>query len=135
MTNKTAATKAKTPPATKARSKAKSKAKPPAKPEVVPPPAPQAQAPEGGAGFMRELGPLLLSPENREAVEKLSMNLARAALTAQGAIAEATLRQADKAGAMTADPFNAGPAMSEVMGRLAAQPDRLMQDQADLCSR
>ena len=45
---------------------------------------------------MQELGPLLLSPENREAVERLSMNLARAALTAQGAVAEAALRQADR---------------------------------------
>jgi polyhydroxyalkanoate synthase len=84
---------------------------------------------------MQELGPLLLSPENREAVERLSMNLARAALTAQGAIAEAALRQADKPAALSHDPFNAGPAISEVMSRLAAQPDRLLRAQANLLSR
>jgi polyhydroxyalkanoate synthase len=83
---------------------------------------------------MQALGPLLLSPENREAVERLSMNLAKAALTAQGAITGAALRQGDKA-PMSADPFNIGPAMGEVMNRLAAQPDRLMQAQADLLSR
>ncbi|MGZ5986993.1 MAG: class I poly(R)-hydroxyalkanoic acid synthase, partial [Caulobacteraceae bacterium] len=97
------------------------------KPATAPPPG-------SDAGFMSELGPLLLAPENRAALEALSMNLARAALTAQGAITEAALRQADRA-PMTADPFNAGPAMKEVMGRLAAQPERLMQAQADLLSR
>ena len=99
---------------------------------ILPLPAPP-QAADGG--FMRDIGELLLSPENREAIEKLSMNLARAALTAQGAMAEATLRQADKAKPINGDPFNAGPAMSEVMGKLAAQPDRLMRAQADLFSR
>jgi polyhydroxyalkanoate synthase len=145
MTKQTAATKAKTKPAAKtspkAQSVAKRKAKPPAaKPKVQPeaspqptvrPPPPQPQA---EPGFLQELGPLLLSPENREALERLSMNLARAALTAQGAITEAALRQADKT-PLTADPFNAGPAMGEVMSRLAAQPDRLMRAQADLLSR
>ncbi len=143
MSDQTAATKAKTmtKPAAKAKSKAKSKSKPAtprlkAQPEAAPqptvrlPPTP----PASDIGFMQELGPLFLSPENREAVERLSMNLARAALTAQGAIAEATLRQADKT-SMTADPFNAGPAMKEVMSRLGAQPDRLMRAQADLFSR
>ena len=95
-------------------------------------PLPLASPP---GGFMQELGPLLLSPENREAVEKLSMNLARAALTAQGAIAEAALRQADNPAALSADPFGAAPAISEVMGRLAAQPDRLLRAQAELFSR
>ena len=142
MSDQTAATKAKINPAAKSRSKAKSKAGPPSKPKVQPeaaapqptvrpPPPPQAAS---DTGFMQELGPLFLSPENREAVERLSMNLARAALTAQGAIAEASLRQADKT-TLTADPFNVGPAMREVMSRLAAQPDRLMQAQADLLSR
>ena len=94
-----------------------------------------APAPDSDAGFMHALGPFLLSPENREALEALSMNLARAALTAQGAVAEAALRRADKPPSLSADPFNAGPAMSEVMGKLAAQPDKLMRAQADLFSR
>ena len=63
------------------------------------------------------------------------MNLARAALTAQGAIAEMALRQADRPAALSPDPFHVAPALTEVMGRLAAQPDRLMRAQADLFSR
>ena len=66
---------------------------------------------------------------------QLSLNLARAAMTAQGAIAEAALRQADRPAALTPDPFHVAPALTEVMGRLAAQPDRLMRAQADLFSR
>ena len=63
------------------------------------------------------------------------MNLARAALTAQGAIAEMALRQADRPAALSPDPFHVGPALTEVMGRLAAQPDRMMRAQADLFAR
>ncbi len=63
------------------------------------------------------------------------MNLARAALTAQGAIAEAALRQADRPAALSPDPFHVAPALTDVMGRLAAQPDRMMRAQADLFSR
>ncbi|ATC34485.1 class I poly(R)-hydroxyalkanoic acid synthase [Caulobacter vibrioides] len=65
-------------------------------------------------------------------VETLSANLARAAVTAQGAIAEAALRQADRPAALSPDPFHVAPALNEVMTRLAAQPDRLMRAQADL---
>ncbi|MGI8839399.1 MAG: class I poly(R)-hydroxyalkanoic acid synthase [Caulobacteraceae bacterium] len=56
-------------------------------------------------------------------------------MAAQGAIAEAALRQADRPAALSADPFHVGPALGEVMGRLAAQPDRLMRAQADLFGR
>ncbi len=76
-----------------------------------------------------------LSSEQREALEKLSANLARAAVTAQGAIAEAALRQADSPAALSTDPFHVAPALTDVMGRLAAQPDRLLRAQADLFSR
>jgi len=76
-----------------------------------------------------------LSPTQRESLEQLSLNLARAAMTAQGVIAEAALRQADRPSALTPDPFHVAPALSEVMGRLAAQPDRLMRAQADLFGR
>jgi polyhydroxyalkanoate synthase len=142
MTDQTAATKAKRTPAAKPRSQTRSRVKSQPKPKTQAEaaaqpsvrPAPPPQAPPSDAGFMHGLGPLLLSPGNREAVERLSMNLARAALTAQGAITEAALRQADKT-PLTNDPFNVGPAMGEVMSRLAAQPDRLIQAQADLLSR
>lgn len=77
----------------------------------------------------------VISPDQRQMLEKLSANLARAAVTAQGAIAEAALRQADRPAALSADPFHVAPAMNEVMSRLAAQPDRLLRAQADLFSR
>jgi polyhydroxyalkanoate synthase len=122
----------------KAKPQAKAKAKARTKVHAAPPPpeaAAQAAPAPPPVGFMQQLGPLLLSPENRESIERLSMNLARAALTAQGAIAEAALRQADNPAALTSDPFNAAPAISEVMGRLAAQPDRLLRAQAELFTR
>ncbi|MFI4965845.1 MAG: class I poly(R)-hydroxyalkanoic acid synthase [Caulobacterales bacterium] len=76
-----------------------------------------------------------MTAEHRAALEKLSMNLARAALTAQGAIAEMALRQADRPAALSPDPFHVAPALTEVMSRLASQPDRLMRAQADLFSQ
>ena len=72
-----------------------------------------------------------LSADQRQALESLSINLARAAMTAQSAVAEAALRQADRPAALSPDPFHVGAAMSEVIGRLAAQPDRLLRAQAD----
>ena len=97
------------------------------------PAAPSAKpAPDAASSFMQEL---LQSPLNREAMEKLSMNLARAALTAQGAMAEAALRRADQPASLNSDPFNTGPAFGEVMRQLASQPDRLMRSQAELFSR
>ena len=76
-----------------------------------------------------------MSAAQRGSLESLSTNLARAALTAQGAIAEAALRQADRPAALSPDPFHVAPAMTDVMGQLAAQPDRMMRAQADLFSR
>ncbi|HZC16115.1 MAG TPA: class I poly(R)-hydroxyalkanoic acid synthase, partial [Caulobacteraceae bacterium] len=76
-----------------------------------------------------------LSAAQREALESLSINLARAALTAQGAIADAALRNADRPAALSPDPFHVAPALADVMGKLASQPDRMMRAQADLFSR
>ena len=98
---------------------------------AAPPPKP---APETATADAKH--PLdFLSPAQREAMETLSLNLARAAMTAQGAIAEAALRQADRPSGLTPDPFHVAPALSEVMARLASQPDRLMRAQADLFGR
>ncbi|MBI5942107.1 MAG: class I poly(R)-hydroxyalkanoic acid synthase [Caulobacterales bacterium] len=96
-------------------------------PRAAPPPPPDYAATPDPAAF--------LSSEQRQAMEKLSANLARAAVTAQGAIAEAALRQADSPAALSPDPFHVAPALTDVMGRLAAQPDRLLRAQADLFSR
>jgi len=76
-----------------------------------------------------------LTAEQRAQMEKLSMNLARAAMTAQGAIAEMALKSADRPAALSPDPFHVAPALSEVMGRLAGQPDKLMRAQAELFGR
>ncbi|MBI1198121.1 MAG: class I poly(R)-hydroxyalkanoic acid synthase [Phenylobacterium sp.] len=78
---------------------------------------------------------MAFTAEQRAQVERLSANLARAAVTAQGAIAEMALRQADRPAALSPDPFHVAPALTQVMGRLAAQPDRVMRAQADLFSR
>jgi len=91
---------------------------------------------EAGAGKAAPLNPLVyLSDDQRAGLEKLSINLARAAVAAQGVIAEAALRQAERPSALTADPFHVGPALGEVMGRLAGQPDRLLRAQASLYGR
>jgi polyhydroxyalkanoate synthase len=77
----------------------------------------------------------MLSAEQRAGLEQLSFNLARAAMTAQGAIAEAALRQADRPAALNPDPFHVGTAMSEVISNLAGQPDRVLRAQSDLYAR
>ncbi|RAK56338.1 class I poly(R)-hydroxyalkanoic acid synthase [Phenylobacterium soli] len=56
-------------------------------------------------------------------------------MAAQGAIAEMALKSAERPAALTPDPFHVGPALGEVMSRIAAQPDKLMRAQADLFSR
>ena len=77
----------------------------------------------------------MMSSDQRAGLETLSLNLARAAMAAQGAIAEAALRQADRPAALSPDPFHVGTAMSEVIGSLAGQPDRLLRAQSDLYAR
>ena len=66
-------------------------------------------------------------------METLSINLAKAAILAQGAIAEAALSQADRP--LAADPLNVAPAMTSVMTSIASRPDKLFQAQADLFTR
>ena len=76
--------------------------------------------------------------DQMQMLETLSMNIAKAAMTAQTAMAEAAISQSAKSdgqAAMSADPFNVGPAMTSVMGSLAARPDKLFSAQADLFSR
>ncbi len=99
---------------------------PPASAE--PPPAPPAppEAPESWTA--------LLKPDQRVAMERLSVNLAKAALTAQGAFAEAALRSAEKPVVGNPDPMNLGPAFAQVIGQLAAQPDKLVRAQGQLLS-
>ncbi len=110
----------------------RSKPKPsPAKPAAAPPdpePAPAAEAPKASRAAADPMS--ILNTEQRQAIEALSLNLAKASLTAQGAITEAMMRQSDKAPSV--DPFHVAPALTEVMGKLALKPERIMRAQADL---
>ncbi|HYD26649.1 class I poly(R)-hydroxyalkanoic acid synthase [Brevundimonas sp.] len=114
------------------------RARPPAKdrpaPAAAPAPSPAAAAPEAPAPAP---APAFALPgeEQRQMIETLSLNLARAAMTAQAAIAEAALSQADRPAALSPDPFNVGPAMTQVMSGLASRPDKLFAAQADLFNR
>ena len=93
---------------------------------------PKAQArPDAGD----EIGFDAFSAQQQAQLEKLSANLARAALAAQGAIAEVALKQADRPAALSPDPFNVAPALTDVLGRLASHPDRLMSAHAELFNR
>jgi polyhydroxyalkanoate synthase len=117
---------------------AKPAPKAPPRPESPAPEAPRAgpkAPPAAQANVQAAWEMALMDPAHRAAMETLSANLARAALTAQGAIAEAALTQADGPRALSADPFNVGPALGEVMTRLAASPDKLFKAQADLFGR
>ncbi len=127
------------PTKSKARKKAKSadKAGKKAAKAAAPPasePMPSSHAKANGEP-MRSFEAPGLNGEQREIIEKMSANLARAALTAQGAIAEAALRQAERPAALSPDPFHVAPALTDVMGRLSSQPDRLVRAQADLFQR
>ena len=106
---------------------------PAAKP-AADPAAAQAKTPVHDSGILAD-ATALLSDSQREAMESLSLNLAKAAMTAQGAIAEAALQQAEQSPTLNPDPFHVTPALTEVFGKLASQPDRLMRAQADLYSR
>lgn len=136
---KAAKAEAATLPKTKTKGKAKAKARPESEPEaVVASPAEEraiptaAPAPESAAAA----NPLnLLDPDQAALLEQLSSNLARAAVAAQGALAEAALRQADRPAALSPDPFHVAPALSQVMNSLAGQPDRVVRAQADLFAR
>lgn len=129
-------------PARKAAAKGRTAKAAPETPRPEPKPEPEAARAEAGQnqekpGHKAESANPFdrLPPDQAAAFEEISANLARAAMIAQGAIAEAALQHADRPAALSPDPFNVGPALTEVMGRLATQPDRIMRAQADLFSR
>ena len=92
----------------------------------------QQASPAGSASATGD--PFVSLPlEQRQALEALSLNLAKAALTTQSAIAEATYRQIGQSGGeVTPDPFHVAPALTEVAAKLAASPDRLVKAQVEL---
>ncbi len=91
---------------------------------------------EGEPETAKAAAPEHVTPSGDElkVMQELSANLARAAMIAQGAIAEAALRQAEQPSAMSADPFRMGSALTGMMGRLATQPDKVLRAQAELFS-
>ncbi|WOB77638.1 class I poly(R)-hydroxyalkanoic acid synthase [Brevundimonas nasdae] len=119
-------------PARKAGRPTTAKPRPPRQPKSKP-----AETREAAAEAHYEPTPeaTAATPNQAELIETLSMNLAKAAMMAQSAIAEAALTQADRPAALSADPFNVAPAMTLVMTSLAAQPDKMIQAQADLFGR
>jgi len=129
---------AEAPPRAPRKSGRPTSAKPPrpraAKPKVaadpapLPPNPPEAEAPATDTFTFP-------GADQRQMLETLSLNLAKAAMTAQSAIAEAALSQADRPAALSPDPFHVGPAMNAVMTSLASRPDRLFSAQADLFNR
>lgn len=134
----------KTPKATKATKAApEAVASPPPVLETAPPQPTAASATEQTAEKAKpapDLGSFSkltaeLSPEQLARMETLSSNLAKAAMTAQGALAESALRQAERPAALSPDPFHVGPALAEVASQMAYQPDALMRAQADLFQR
>ncbi len=72
------------------------------------------------------------TPEQLKSLQEMSTNLARAAMIAQGVVADAMLRRAEQPSALGADPFRMGPALTGMMGRMVTQPDKLLKAQADL---
>ena len=136
-------TSTKRPPRRKSAGPAETKGVSPAANEAAPRPSagkqeePAAQAkPTGASADVMALASLAaFSDDQRASLEKLSINLARAAVAAQGVIAEAALRQADRPPALSVDPLHVGPALGEVVGRLAGRPDQLLRAQASLFGR
>ncbi|MEE2850136.1 MAG: class I poly(R)-hydroxyalkanoic acid synthase [Pseudomonadota bacterium] len=119
-------------PARKAGRPTSAKPRPPRQPRSKP-----AETREAASETHAEPTPESTAPASNQAevIETLSMNLAKAAMMAQSAIAEAALTQADRPATLSADPFNVAPAMTSVMTSLAAQPDKMIQAQADLFGR
>lgn len=111
------------PRARKAATPPESPAETVAQPQTPPPPQPEAA------------DPFAFGADQRQLLETLSLNLAKAAMTAQSTIAEAALSQADRPAALSPDPFNVAPAMTSIMTSLAARPEKLFQAQADLFGR
>jgi len=109
-----------------------------AKAATPPPPPPPPPPPQPGGTVETVVNPFAgMGAEQQAMLENLSINLARAAMTAQAAMAEAAMSGANKdpVASMNPDPFNIGPAMTSVMSSLASRPEKLFTAQADLFNR
>ena len=115
-----------------ARSAALPKAKP--APAAKPQPQPQAQAkPAESARPKPQPEMPRFDNENMRQLETLSVNLAKAAMTAQSALAKTVFKQPDTAaGTAPMDPFQVAPAMTEIMNSLVKEPHKLLEAQSEL---
>lgn len=94
----------------------------PPKPEVKPQAKPKTDY--SAHGF---------DPETYKALEGLSLNLAKAAITAQSALASVVMKQPDfNASPPSLDPFHVAPAMTQVMTSLASKPEKVLEAQTEL---
>ena len=91
-------------------------------PHARPSAAPQPAAASSRSGF---------DAASMRNLEALSLNIAKATMTAQSALAK-TVFKTEATGAGQADPFQVGPAMTEIMSSLAANPGKLLEAQSDL---
>ncbi|ESQ89575.1 poly(R)-hydroxyalkanoic acid synthase [Asticcacaulis sp. AC460] len=107
------------------------KPKPAPKPESItqqPSPEPKA-APQPHTAAASPL----FDAENIRRLEELSLNIAKATMTAQNVLARTVMKQPDlEAAGAPSDPFQVGPAMTEVMKSLATRPDKVVEAQSDL---
>ena len=115
---------AKAVPAAKKPSVPRAKAAP--KPKTSATPAPAIASPQA-----TPIKPAAFDTDTLRKMEELSVNIAKAAMTAQSALAKTVFAQPE-AGAAPTDPFQVGPAMTEVMGALATKPDKLVEAQSEL---
>ena len=126
---------AKAPPAKPVAAKPSPAAKPKANapaPKATVKPAntkPETAKPQPSQAHAAQSDPTLDAESVRQ-LESLSVNLAKAVMTAQSALARTVFKQPDGGGSM--DPFQVAPAMTEIMGSLAKQPNKLLEAQSEL---
>ncbi len=107
--------------------------KPAPQPQSQTKPQPQAQAkpqPRAETPPNRAVG-ASFDAENLRGLEALSLNIVKATMTAQSALAK-TVFKTEATGAVNADPFQVAPAMTEIMSSLAANPNKLLEAQSEL---
>ncbi len=104
------------------------------KPETAPKAAPSPVIPNAALGEApAPATDPLFDPATVKNLEALSLNIAKATMTAQSALAKTVFKQPDIDGAAApADPFQVGPAMTEIMASLAAKPDKMVEAQSEL---
>lgn len=100
-----------------------------AKTAVKKPAAPKAAEP-APLSANTSVAPSSFDTDTLRKMEELSVNIAKAAMTAQSALAKTVFAQPEAGSA--ADPFQVGPAMTEIMGSLARKPDKLVEAQSEL---